>query len=138
MSEETKEERERILPEIGSTFKINTSQGELEFEHFQPKNANTCKLRLTPPRSDDAEGIWMTISDKDMEDYDKNVRDGEDKIRLGILRNHSLIGLPWGAYVPYRLYGPGRPESCLEVFADADPVPDVVFNEHDSLPRDAS
>jgi hypothetical protein len=123
---------ERSLPELGSKFKVNTTRGELEFEHFQPKNSNTVKLRLTLPRSDGAENIWMAVSDQDMEAYSKEVRDGEETIRLGVLRNQSLAGLPWGAYVPYRLVGDGRPESCIEVFSDADPATPVILNQRDS------
>jgi len=86
---------------------------ELRFEHFEPKETNLIKIRLAFDPNDMHEGIWACISDEDMKDYDNDVEDAEYK-RVAILRNSSLTGPPWGAYIPYKMDGDNRPVSYLE------------------------
>ena len=80
----------------------------------------TIKLRLT--REGEGEGIWMIMHPDDKEDYTNNVRDSDFQ-RLGILVNASLCGIPWGAYVPYKLNGEERPLSVFEQVIDMEQSP---------------
>lgn len=132
-TENTETEKKLELPEIGSKFTVHSTLGDKEFTHFQPKNDHTVKLDLSHPSAPgDHEGIWMAISDEDGKDWEKNVIDGPETFRLGILRNTAVMGLQWGAYVPYRLRGSSRPVSCIEVFMNAPEDQGIVYNHHDS------
>lgn len=82
--------------------------------HIEHKDENLIKIRLV---HDDGmgEGIWAWIHPKDKADYEADGFD-DDYERVAVLANQSLVGVPWGAYVPYRLDGDNRPESiCHEV-----------------------
>lgn len=106
---------------------INISIGERKFEYktdfiLEGKLSDPfiTKLRLT--REGEAEGIWMIIHPEDKADYTNDVRDSDFK-RLGILVNASLCGIPWGAYVPYKLNGEDRPMSVFERVMDTEQDP---------------
>jgi len=86
----------------------------LDFEHFTPKADNLIKVNLAYFNDDDInESIWACIADKDKEDYDNDVQD-DGLTRVALLRNMSVLGIPWGTYVPVRFMGKDRPISRLE------------------------
>lgn len=95
-------------------------------EHIPHKEENLIKIRLV---HDDGmgEGIWAWISDEDKKDYDASKCDG-DYMRVAVLANHSLIGAPWGSYVPYVLCGDSRPESVCHEVIDFD-LDEPIFSE---------
>lgn len=88
----------------------------------EPSNDRVIKLNLS--REGFSEGIWIVIHEKDLEDYTNNVID-EEYTRICALSNHALCGIPWGAYVPYKLQGNDRP---IAVFEDIiDPETDDLY-----------
>lgn len=96
----------------------------------EPSDERVIKLNLS--REGSSEGIWMVIHEKDLEDYENNVTD-EDYIRVGALSNWAVCGIPWGAYVPYKLQGENRP---IAIFEDIiDPENDDVFFPVEVLER---
>ncbi|SOK58883.1 hypothetical protein [Yersinia phage fHe-Yen9-03] len=86
-----------------------------------PSDDRVIKLNLS--RSDLSEGIWIVIHEKDLEDYKNGVFD-EEYTRVCSLSNHAVCGIPWGAYVPYKLQGTERPISVFE---------DIINTETDEV-----
>lgn len=95
-------------------IKLNNTTYELPSHIVVLPEANEehyTKLDLS--RFGDHEGIWMVIHEKDIQDYKDDVVD-ENYTRVGVLMNQSLCGIPWGAYVPYKLQGQSRPVAVFE------------------------
>lgn len=106
---------------------INISIGERKFEYktdflLSGEGSESLKAKLNLRREGHGEGIWMFIHPEDKADYDRDVRDGDFK-RLGILINAALCGMPWGAYVPYKLNGDERPSAIFEKVIDVNQDP---------------
>lgn len=106
---------------------INISIGDRTFQYdtdfvLDGEDSNPLKSKLHLRREGRGEGIWMFIHPEDKADYDNDVRDGDFK-RLGILINASLAGIPWGAYVPYKLNGDERPSTIFERVFDTEQDP---------------
>lgn len=83
----------------------------IPFEEFIPFKRNLVKLNLNDNGKMNGEGVWACLSDKDITDYNKNIRD-PDYVRVATLRNNALMFYParsWGAYIPYKLNGSTRP-----------------------------
>lgn len=76
-------------------------------------------IKLNLSRSGVSEGIWAVIHPKDLEDYENNVSDIHYH-RVCALANHAVAGIPWGAYVPYKLNGNNRPIAVFEDIIDVD------------------
>ncbi|QOI71019.1 hypothetical protein pEaSNUABM12_00081 [Erwinia phage pEa_SNUABM_12] len=87
----------------------------------EPDDERVIKLSLT--REGMTEGIWIVIHEKDLEDYQNNVVD-EEYTRVCSLSNHAVCGIPWGAYVPYKLQGGDRPIAVFE---------DIINTETDEV-----
>ena len=124
----SEEKTEPELPEIGAKASYKTTEGELAFTHFVPKSTNEIKIYLTDPYEGDKECIWVCVTDEDYADYRSKVDD--DRTRICILRNVSVLGPEWGACIPYRLNGEELPESCLEIILDHDDEQDPILNQH--------
>lgn len=106
---------------------INVSIGERTFQYktdflLDGEGSDAMKAKLNLRREGRGEGIWMFIHPEDKEAYDKDTRDG-DFVRLGILINVAICGLPWGAYVPYKLNGDERPSAIFERVIDTEQLP---------------
>lgn len=106
---------------------INISIGERKFEYgndflLTGEGSESLKVKLNLRREGRGEGIWMFIHPDDKADYESDVKDGDFK-RLGILINAALCGIPWGAYVPYKLNGDERPSAIFEKVIDMDQDP---------------
>ena len=94
---------------------------------FSFDNSHLSKLRLH--RSDTCgEGVWFYVHPNDKHDYDNDVYDQDDKVRLGVMSNNSLNGLPFGAIVPYVLRGDSRPECDIDVLLPDDCEPVMAEN----------
>jgi hypothetical protein len=52
--------------------------------------------------------------------------------RVALLRNHSIGGIPWGAYIPYRLIGSGRPIFRKKEL-DGEKTGTMTFNQIETL-----
>ncbi len=102
------------------------AQNYILTKHIEHKEENLIKIRLVH-EDGMGEGIWAWISDEDKKDYDADVYD-PDYSRVAVLANTSLIGAPWGSYVPYRLNGDERPESICDLVIDFD-LDEPVFSE---------
>lgn len=76
-------------------------------------------IKLNLSRNDLSEGIWAVIHPKDLVDYENNVTD-INYHRVCALANHAVCGIPWGAYVPYKLNGNSRPVAVFEEIIDAE------------------
>lgn len=110
-------------------LRIQIAGKELKFNHFIPYDDNNIKLNIIDSDGE-SEGIWAVISDEDKKDYDANKHDSEYS-RVALLRNVSILGIPWGTYVPYKLQGSNRP-----VFDFRDGIGGkMCFNQVDSLIR---
>lgn len=103
----------------GRTFELPSDIDIMQ----EPANERIIKLNLS--RDGSTEGIWMVIHEKDLEDYENNVTDS-DYIRVGALSNWAVCGIPWGAYVPYKLQGNNRPVAVFEEIIDVE-VDTVLF-----------
>lgn len=79
-----------------------------EFEHIPNNRENYRKIRLID-EDGCGEGIWVVLSDEGLAKYKDDTSVGETIVCC--LRNHSLIGIPWGAYVVAETRGPNRPEA---------------------------
>jgi hypothetical protein len=104
---------------------------EFSFKHFQPKSTNLIKVNIVEDEGVNGEGIWACISDKSKEAYDKGETDSE-MFRVALLRNHSIGGIPWGAYIPFRLIGSGRPIFRKKEL-DGEKTGTITFNQIDTL-----
>jgi len=113
-----------VLPEIGREFSLKVNGVKRTFKHFMPKQINIVKIHLP------GEGIWACLSDEDMEDYRKDVKDPPEVVRVATLRNSSINGPPWGCYVPYRMDGMQTPEGCIEEIDDGQ---EMVLNQYDAV-----
>lgn len=111
---------------------ILKSGTEFTFSHIEPKKENLIKVNINydDTESINGEGIWACISDKDKEAYENHDTD-EEMTRVALLRNTSIAGIPWGAYVPYRLNGQQRPTFFVELM-DLEKT-DMTFNMVDTL-----
>lgn len=89
------------------TFELPTDIDTMD----EPSEDRIVKLNLS--REGNSEGIWMVIHEKDLEDYTNGVVDS-DYTRVCTLANHAICGIPWGAYVPYKLQGEQRPIAVFE------------------------
>lgn len=114
------------------TIKYNNGD-DFSFEEFEPKESNLIKINLNVNGAD-GEGIWACISDDNMDDYEKNVDDGEEYHRVAILRNDSInLNFPsWGMYIMYSLKGGYRPVCDLSKFDFSAPE----FNLKETIRKD--
>lgn len=106
---------------------VNVSIGKRTFQYgtdflLTGDESESLKAKLNLRREGQGEGIWMFIHPEDKADYENDVKDSDFK-RLGILINVSLCGIPWGAYVPYKLNGEERPSSIFEQVIDVEQDP---------------
>lgn len=104
---------------------IDITIGARKFQYSQDFNLEDdkvlkAKLKLT--RDGQNEGIWMYVHPEDVTAYESDVHD-LDFIRLGILVNQSICGIPWGAYIPYKLAGKDRPVAVFEKVIDVSQPP---------------
>lgn len=113
------------LPTIETTFTLSTVLGEREFQHFLPKSGNHGKILFV---AGGTESCWACFSDKDIDEWAFDATDPDEVIRVAILRNSSLSGLPWGAYVPFR-FKDGEAVACPEVMVSGP----VLLNEHETV-----
>lgn len=119
----------------GRTFELPS---DIEVLGDTPEN-QLIKLNLS--RGGDSEGIWAAIHEIDVADYESTTFDNE-YTRVCVLLNHALAGIPWGAYVPYKLQGDSRPVAVFEeiINIDNDPVyfPDNVRAEYEKRQTEGS
>ena len=67
------------------------------------------KLRICN-NEEDGEGIWFYYHPDDKFDLQNDTDDRDtSRVRLGVLANTSLHGIPVGMIIPYQLYGDLRP-----------------------------
>lgn len=102
------------------------AQNYILTSHIRHKEENLIKVRLVH-EDGMGEGIWAWVSDEDKKDYDADVYDLHYN-RVAVLANSSLIGAPWGCYIPYRLKGKERPESVCHLVIDFD-LDEPVFSK---------
>ena len=88
-----------------------------------PESNDEHLTKLNLSREGSSEGIWMLMHPKDVQDYKDDVVD-ENYTRVGVLMNHAICGIPWGAYVPYKLQGQSRPVAVFE---------DIINTETDDV-----
>lgn len=92
-------------------------ENDIEIQEVDEGSNRLIKLNLS--REDFSEGIWLVISESDAVDYENDVIDSE-YTRVGVLGNEAVCGIPWGAYVPYKLNGTERPVAVFEEIIDVD------------------
>lgn len=89
-------------------MKIETKEGEIEFEEFELKDSNLRKANINY-NGEDVEGLRVYFSDADIVSYDSDKRSG---FVVGALANSPIMFYPkdfWGAYLPFKLNGDSRP-----------------------------
>jgi len=79
------------------------------------------KFRLV--RDGEGEGPWIRLHPDDKEDHDNDVRDPQDKVRLGTMANMCLNGVPVLCITPYRMMGDKRPECDMNELIDLEGSP---------------
>ncbi len=61
-----------------------------------------------------SEGFWAWLSKEDAAKYDKD----ESGEMVVVAANHTLNGIPWGAYFPVRSQGSSRPVCVINEMID--------------------
>lgn len=84
-------------------------------------------IKLGLFRNGIAENIWAVIHPNDINDYENDVHDIH-YTRVCVLANHAICGIPWGAYIPYKLNGKERPIAVFEDIIDIE-NDQVYFSE---------
>lgn len=81
----------------------------VEFEDFDGGEVIKINLHFD---GEDGEGIWAMLRPDDQKAYDN---DESGKLVVCSLRNKSLHGVPWGAFILAELQGSGRPSTNLSL-----------------------
>lgn len=69
---------------------------EIKIKKFVPREKSCRKINILIPNGP-SEGIWAYFDEADLKKYDENRSGG---IAITILGNDSIMGIPWGTYVP--------------------------------------
>ena len=88
--------------------------GPKEITEFELKDANLRKANVQ--RAGESEGLWIWLNDADLQKYSDD--NDHTSIIIGVLANHALNGIPWGAFVPFRLGGLNRPTCVMDEMLD--------------------
>ena len=103
-------EKEKPMISEEKDLKFVLASGkEITFKHIHPKSTNLIKVNIVEDEGVNGEGIWACVSDEDKKAHDEDVTDDDEMCRVALLRNTSISGIPWGAYVPFKFIGTGRP-----------------------------
>lgn len=87
---------------------------------FKLTKTHLAKFRLV--RDGCGEGPWFWLHPDDVADYKAN--SASDRVRLGVVANDCLAGLPWGCVFPYVMQGEDRPECNMDTLMDLKGKPD--------------
>ena len=85
------------------------------------------KFRIV--REGQGEGPWVRLHPDDIADHTTHAYDS-DNVRLAVMSNDCLCGVPWLAIIPYRMRGHERPECVMEELIDLESAP--VFAHHET------
>lgn len=81
-------------------------------------------VKFSLKRDGESEGPWIRLHPDDKADYDANVRDS--KVRLAVMSNDCLAGIPWLALTPYVMTGDGRPACNMNELIDMTSAPQFI------------
>lgn len=82
------------------------------------------KFRIV--RDGEGEGPWVRLHPDDLADHNNDTRDPASKVRLAVMSNDCLCGVPWLCLTPYRMMGNERPQCNMDELIDLDGVPGFV------------